>query len=452
MQASVKGQRVERDLWLRLPRLVRMRWRAARIALDPVIGPLSQRSLDPTNVRWMKYIPSVPPALRRVRQAPVWPRLLSWETPRQLRTVSGIWRDPVAEEEAFATRPLHDFMLVHKENLPAALRHSWHFLLPAAPEMAKALSRTPALASVRGGRPAAPVSSASAQQLTDQIRAEAQRLGMSAVGFAPYDPKYTFAEYADRHDHGTVIVCVYEQDWQATQTAPSARSERAAFRAYAGLIARAVALAEFVERQGYRARPHSFTGEAVAIHYGVEAGLGQLGLNGQLLTPAAGSRARLSLITTDAQLVHDEPVDYGIHAICDACQACVRRCPVGAIPNHRAEHRGVRKIKIKTERCFPVVATAEGCAVCMKVCPVQRYGLQAVMDHYVKTGGEILGKGTDELEGYVWPVDGRRYGPGEKPDAEARRELLNPPHWHPIDPSRTEPVPTRVESVESVPS
>ncbi len=410
------------------------------MALDPVIGPLSERSLDPTAVRWMKHVPRLPAPLRRVRPAPIWPRSVPFSTPASLRTVPGIWRDRQVEEEAFAARPLHDFMLVHSENLPLALRHSWHFLLPAAPEMAKALARKPRLAGIRGARPACPRSDVSARELTDRIRVQARRLGISAVGFAPYDPKYTFAEYADHHDRGSVIVCAYEQDWQATQTAPSARSERAAFRAYAALTTRSVALAEFVERQGFRAQPHSFTGEAVAIHYGVQAGLGQLGLNGQLLTPAAGSRARLSLITTDAELIHDEPVDYGIHAICDACQACVRRCPVGAIPKARAQHRGVRKIKIKTERCFPVVVSAEGCAVCMKVCPVQRYGLEAVVDHYARTGGEILGKGSEELEGYVWPLDGRRYGPGEKPDAAERRKVLNPPHWRAVDPTRTEPV------------
>jgi ferredoxin len=470
---QVKWGEDSHDLWLALPPRLRTGLRRARISLDPLVGRLTRSSLDPEGVGWMRHLPALPRTLRRVAPAPVWPAP-NTETPQRLRTVAGIWRDADAEEAAFREQPLHDFMRVHGENLPAILRHSWHFVLPAAPEMAKALARVPRLAGARAaqrrGGPAlagrAPAAAAApsldaarlsaqsldAARLSAQIRAEAARLGISAVGFAAYDPKYTFAEYAGSHDQGSVIVCVYEQDWAATQTAPSARSERAAFRAYAELQTRAVALAEFVERQGHRAHPHSFTGEAVAIHYGVQAGLGQLGLNGQLLTPAAGSRARLSLITTDAQLVHDEPVDYGVHAICDACQACVQRCPVGAIPNRRGEHRGIRKAKIKTERCFPVVATAEGCAICMKVCPVQRYGLDALSSHFVASGGEILGKGSDELEGYVWPIDGRRYGPGEKPDAEARRALLNPPHWHPIDPSRMAPVDAGVSAPAQAPA
>jgi ferredoxin len=85
----------------------------------------------------------------------------------------------------------------------------------------------------------------------------------------------------------------------------------------------------------------------------------------------------------------------------------------------------VYKAKIKIERCLPMVAQVDGCAICMKVCPVQRYGLPAVIDHYTSTG-KILGAGTDELEGYTWPVDGRYYGPGEKPKSAVSDEMLKP--------------------------
>jgi ferredoxin len=127
-------------------------------------------------------------------------------------------------------------------------------------------------------------------------------------------------------------------------------------------------------------------------------------------------------------------VDYGIHAICDQCQLCVRRCPPGAIPNYRREHRGVVKAKIKIDRCMPVMAQSHACGVCMKVCPVQRYGLERVKEHLAATG-TILGKGSDELEGYDW-VDGRRYGPGEKPRLD--HEFLHPPDLV-LDATRTKP-------------
>jgi hypothetical protein len=53
----------------------------------------------------------------------------------------------------------------------------------------------------------------------------------------------------------------------------------------------------------------------------------------------------------------------------------------------------------------------------MKVCPVQKYGLKNTMDHYAATG-QVLGKGTHDLEGYE--LEGKGYfGPGELPVFES---------------------------------
>jgi epoxyqueuosine reductase QueG len=193
-------------------------------------------------------------------------------------------------------------------------------------------------------------------------------------------------------------------------------------------------LCDFLHERGIEAQMQGPGGRLASIPFAVQAGLGQLGLNGQLLTPVAGSRVRLGLVTTDAELVHDEPVDFGIHAICDECQICVKRCPSGAIPNKRKPHRGVVKARIKPERCLPVQVQAHGCGICMKVCPVQRYGLEDVTKHLMETG-EILGKGNDDLEGYHW-LDGRHYGPGQKP--RITKEFMTPLGIA-IDPKREHP-------------
>src|SRR5439155_21654222 len=89
-----------------------------------------------------------------------------------------------------------------------------------------------------------------------------------------------------------------------------------------------------------------------------------------------------------------------------------------AIPAKRKPYRGVEKAKLNLARCFPVVAQVHGCSVCMKVRPAQRYGLDAVYEHFERTG-TVLGLGSDELEGYDWPLDGRRYGPGQRPKLAA---------------------------------
>ena len=246
---------------------------------------------------------------------------------------------------------------------------------------------------------------------------------MSAIGVTQYDPKYELAEFAGSNVGDRVIVCVLEQNYATSQKQPSAKAERAALATYVQLQDKAVRLAEWLRSHGYRARPEPFDGESLFIPYAVAAGLGQLGINGQLLTPHAGSRCRLIIITTNAPLRRDAPIDYGIEGICDSCQVCVRRCPVGAIPAARTVSRGITKSTLNTKRCLPIVAQASGCAVCMKTCPVQRYGLTAVLDHYQSTG-LILGKHTDELEGYDWPLDGRHYPPGRTP--RVPDEILRP--------------------------
>ena len=66
----------------------------------------------------------------------------------------------------------------------------------------------------------------------------------------------------------------------------------------------------------------------------------------------------------------------------------------------------------------------EGCAICMKVCPINKYGAKAVMEHYIETG-QVLGKGTHDLEGFTLHEESTGkyttgyFGPGELPTFDA---------------------------------
>jgi epoxyqueuosine reductase len=327
-----------------------------------------------------------------------------------LLTYPGEKRDPAEEARVANQEPLNEFFTVHPEASEFIVDHGREFLKPAITKLARAVH---SLRRATRKVPTALRSTADPQELTSALRVEARRIGLSRIGIAANDPKYTFPD-TDAQQFPTVIVCLVEQDWELTQKIPSDEAEKAAMFGYAEGMTRTAQLAEFLKRLGYQAAPQGLTGDGLTIHYGVASGLGQLGLNGQLLTPESGSRCRILLMTTDAGLILDEPVDYGLHKVCDECQACVRNCPVGAIPKTRKPYRGVTKAKLNTARCLPVVAQASGCAICMKVCPVQRYGLDAILDHRERSG-EILGLGSDELEGYDWPLDDRHYGPGETP-------------------------------------
>jgi ferredoxin len=383
--------------------------------------------MKPSTARFFGHIPPLPRWLtdHMGSEPPLGQRSLAIpQLPTELRTIPGILRDAAAENAAFENRPVQRWTQLHAEATEFILRHSWFsrmINLPGKLRYARLVAKP-----ARQAPPVEPPKDVDRAELTRRLKDSAALLGMSAIGVAPYDAKYFFGPNLGDGDGDRVIVCILEQNWEATQTIPSLRAERAHNNTYERLITMADRLADELRKLGYSARPGDPDGRALYIHFAVEAGLGQLGLNGQLLTPFAGSRCRITIITTDAPLVLDAPVDYGVPAVCDRCQACVRRCPTGAITNRRALHRGVYKAKIKMDRCLPMVAQVSGCAVCMKVCPVQRYGLPTVIDHYRETG-KILGTGTDELEGYIWPVDGRYYGPGQKPRSAVSSEMLHPP-------------------------
>ena len=261
--------------------------------------------------------------------------------------------------------------------------------------------------------------------VTDSIRAKATDLGFGEVGFTKYDRHYTFESKKKWARFSSAICLALEQDYDQTQTIPSLEAEYAHFGTYEIAGAIALELAAHIRSLGYHAQVHSPNDNSgIYIPLFVAAGLGQLGANGQLLSPHFGSRARLLIITTDAKVTHDEPIDYGINKFCDTCQVCVDRCPARALVKDRVWWRGTHKNKLIYDRCRPVMVTYEGCAICMKVCPIQKFGMPEVMQHYVETG-EVKGKGTEELEGYDLRGKGH-FGPGELP--HMGKEIFEFPH------------------------
>ena len=252
------------------------------------------------------------------------------------------------------------------------------------------------------------------EDLTEDIRRFARESGFGEVGFTRHDRHYTYAAKKRWAKFEHAICLALEQDYVQTQSGPGMEADRARFETYEAQQARCMDVADYIRSRGYLAQIHDgsdCSGPYIPLF--VAAGLGQLGANGQLLSPHFGSRSRLMLITTDAPVTYDQPLDYGIEKFCQQCQVCVNRCPGRALTREKVWWRGVRKNKVIYERCRPLMVTFHGCAVCMIVCPVQRYGMKPVMEHYVETG-EVLGKGTENLEGYSIAGKGR-FGPGELP-------------------------------------
>ncbi len=248
-----------------------------------------------------------------------------------------------------------------------------------------------------------PTGEPSGEDVTETIRSKARELGYGEAGFTNFDRRYVYKSKRQhvKGDLRHAICLAVEQDYVATQTLPSIEAESAHGDAHLQQADMAKALVDFIHSLGYRVQvwgPTWHFGAMIPLF--VKAGLGQLGINGQLLSPHFGSRARLQVITTNANIKHDLPVDYGVNKFCELCQVCFMRCPGRAINQNKIWYRGVEKSKLDFRRCRPVMTRYSGCGVCMKVCPIQRYGMPEVMKHYIETGN-VLGKGSENLEGYT---------------------------------------------------
>jgi Pyruvate/2-oxoacid:ferredoxin oxidoreductase delta subunit len=270
-----------------------------------------------------------------------------------------------------------------------------------------------------------PTTEPTGEDVTQKIKDKARELGYLEVGITAYDARYEYHSRRGFNNYPHAICLAYEQDFEPTQTIPSIDAEIVHSSTYRTQAAAGLELSNFIRSLGYHAQViHSSDATGPVIPMFVSAGLGQLGACGYLLTPHAGNRNRLMMVTTDANINHDKPVDYGIHAFCQVCQVCVNRCPGRALMRDKIWWRGIEKNKLYFKRCRPVMARYLGCGVCMKVCPIQKYGLKNVMDHYAATG-QVLGKGTHDLEGYT--LEGKGYfGPGEMPVFEGG--FFNMPH------------------------
>ncbi len=333
--------------------------------------------------------------------------------PEELETVPGIPQDP--DTVNFYTRnyPLES------HNVENFMYRRWSRSvsdIKAVRDEHETLNKPVVMESAKSGDIDPTAEPVPGKDVTEDIKAKALELGFSMVGIAAYDHRYTYLSKRKwvRRDLGNAICLAMEQPYEETQTIPSEPAEKAVFATYRREGWAGLELAEYIRSLGYRAQVQSPNDASSAvIPMFVAAGLGQQGASGYLLSPHFGTRHRLMIVTTDALVTHGSPVDFGIHAFCSICQVCVNRCPGRALTREKVWYRGVEKFKVIAKRCRPVMARYAACGVCMKVCPIQRYGLKPVMEHYASTG-EVLGKGTHSLEGFEMHGLGY-FGPGDLP-------------------------------------
>jgi len=135
----------------------------------------------------------------------------------------------------------------------------------------------------------------------------------------------------------------------------------------------AVQVAQFIRGLGCDARAHiDGNYRVVCPLVARDAGLGEIGRMGLLMTPQLGPRVRIAVVTTDLPLVTDErnydptTIDFCVH-----CKKCADACPSRAIPfEDREEVDGARRWQVDSEACYTLwCKLGTDCGRCMSVCP-----------------------------------------------------------------------------------
>ena len=109
------------------------------------------------------------------------------------------------------------------------------------------------------------------------------------------------------------------------------------------------------------------------VHAAFLAGLGVVGLHGQLITEQWGGYVFIGCIVTDLDLPPSQPVGGG----CDECQSCVLACPTGALSPGGLDVQRCRSYITQKKggltdweaQQLRAGKMAWGCDICLDTCP-----------------------------------------------------------------------------------
>ncbi|MCW5772658.1 MAG: reductive dehalogenase [Rhodospirillaceae bacterium] len=229
-------------------------------------------------------------------------------------------------------------------------------------------------------------------EMSEEIKRVCRLFGADGVGVTAYDPRWHFTNnfsiktltekpYGIADDLPNVIVIVTSMHYDAVRCYPSATAGVAVGHGYSKDCELVQTIATYILNLGYRAIA-SVNDTSQAIPYAVQAGLGEYGRNGLLITKDFGPRVRIGRIHTDLPLAHDKPVRFGVRDFCETtCRRCADSCPPKAISDGaptesvptQSQMKGIRKWQVNPEKCFKFWANqGTECGICMRVCPYNK--------------------------------------------------------------------------------
>jgi reductive dehalogenase len=232
------------------------------------------------------------------------------------------------------------------------------------------------------GEPAKDKKTENSQQLTTFVKKWLKKQGMASVGITEMQTYHYYHTKGRRDTYDKKvspsfkygIAFTIEMDEEMMQAAPKGSAIMESAEKYLKSGIPAVQLAYFLRELGFNAQAHiDGNYEVVCPLVARDAGLGEIGRMGLLMTPKLGPRVRIAVVTTDAPLIIDKPsnIAYSMNEFCHYCKKCAHVCPSQSIPlDGRKVQDEVLRWKIDSESCFTYWQTAgTDCGRCMTVCP-----------------------------------------------------------------------------------
>ena len=262
------------------------------------------------------------------------------------------------------------------------------------------------------------------------IKGYARHLGADIVGICKVNPDWAYSHrgeifFENWEDWGRelpepmpyAVVIGTEMDHGCVGTGPHTPGVMESANNYAKGAFITTTLARWFAHMGFNAvAHHSRHYELNMVPLAIDAGLGELGRFGYLISDKLGPRVRLFAVTCDMPLVPDKPVDLGVEKFCERCMKCADSCPSKSIPNgEKGVSNGIVKWKLNEVTCFDYWAKAgTDCSICMGVCPYSRPNRSIhKLVRWILKRSEFARRYFPEIDNFIY---GKRWKPRPAPD------------------------------------
>jgi reductive dehalogenase len=221
----------------------------------------------------------------------------------------------------------------------------------------------------------------SGEKLSLFLKNWGKQLGTTSVGITNVKDYHLYSyrgrnhnyNKAVEHEHAFAIAFTVEMDKNNMDTAPKGPTVMESACKYMDAGSIAVQMAWFIRNLGFEARAHiDGNYEVVCPLVARDAGLGEIGRMGLLMTPDLGPRVRIGVVTTNMELKTDKRIpDFSVIDFCERCKKCAVVCPSQSIStSNRQIINGIKRWQINQESCYDFWCSAgTDCGRCVAVCP-----------------------------------------------------------------------------------